>query len=212
MKEKLKFLIPTGFAIISVIVISIAAMTTTITFEWAWAFIGGPILMFLYPLAGKIFKLKLPLSLEIVLCLHIFFAFYLGTGAHLYTIIPFYDLLLHGFFGIIGCIFAYLILVKTNGTQINTFGFLIFLLVFSMGCAALWEISEFFTDIITGGDCMHVKDAMEAGLNPIADTMEDMIITLIGVLFTYVLFFIDRHFGYRVCKILYHDFKQDQTL
>lgn len=207
MKLLKKFFTPTIFLIIAIICCILELTIGNFTVKFATSILGGAAIMFLYPLVSVIFKTKLPKSLEYVFYVHVFLAMYLGTAYDVYNKISWFDLLLHGAFGIEGCFFAYLLLVKNKcARKVNFFIFLVFLLVFSMGCGAIWEIYEFTYDCLTGEDSQHVKDALLAGLNPVADTMGDIIITLVGVMVTYVGIFIDRHFGFKCMKAIYLDF------
>ncbi|MCR5786618.1 MAG: hypothetical protein K6G28_02875 [Acholeplasmatales bacterium] len=208
MKKRLMWIIPLIFDLIGLIMLIIQATCFKDKFSGLFAFEMFTVtLVLIYPLIGKIFKLDLPLSLEILMCFHIFCSNYLGTAYRFYDIFPWWDLLCHGYFGLIAALVAYLVLIHVGGRKMNFLGQILFMYFLPMGCAAFWEICEYLSDQTTGGDTQHVYDA-PLGVSPVADTIEDMIITFVGAtLFILPLIisyftnrkfikFIDRDFGY----------------
>ncbi len=210
MKEKIKYIIPLIlliFGILSIVIRLIVKGQNGITFQFVWANLIGALLI-LYPLCEKILKIKLPLSLEIMFAIHIMIGVNLGTGYRVYDSIEWWDVLAHGYFGVEAAIIAYFILIHTNAHDMTLAGKLVFFYTFGMGCGGFWEIIEYITDKISGDDAQHVFD-MANGLSPVADTMEDMMITFVGVtvfVFVYlidyfankkIINFIDDDFGYK---------------
>lgn len=210
-KEHLHISISILVSLVGLIIIGITALVNidALTGRFLAAIFSGIALSYVYPLVESVTKLKLPTSLQIVITLHILSSYWLGTAFDLYTYISFYDLILHGFFGFEAVLVGFLLIIKLKSTNISLPFFLIFMIVLPMGLAAMWELCEFLTDIITGGDCMHVWDALEAGLNPIQDTIEDMFITLVVSTFSMILFLVDRHFNYKVTRKIYIDFTKE---
>lgn len=176
-------------------------------------FISGMIeamfIPFIYPIIGYIFKTKLPITLQIIITLHILIASIVGTAYNVYVYISCFDLILHGFFGFEAILILFLLMIKTKSTNISLPFFILLMLIFPVGCGAMWEMVEFTVDSITGIDCMHVYDAMEEGINPVLDTMTDMIVTLVVSIITLILFLIDKHFQYKVTKKIYLDFSNN---
>lgn len=136
----------------------------------------------IFPLLEKIIDTPLSVPLNLLLCSHIVFSVYLGTGAGFYSFISWWDLFLHGYFGVVGAFFIDYFLSLTGGENLGVGAryFIIFLSV--MGFAGLWEVFEFTTDIIFSQDAQGVISAIKNGTSPIKDTMTDIIITALGFL------------------------------
>lgn len=114
-------------------------------------------------------------SLSIVANLFILFSTLLGTCFEFYGIFKGYDDFLHIWSGFIAVAFAYNIMLITNNEDLNVskLFILIYLFIFSMGVASMWEIIEFALDNLLG------MNTQAGGLN---DTMVDMIDGLIGTI------------------------------
>lgn len=114
-------------------------------------------------------------NLYIVLVLFILFSSLLGTCYRFYDIINHYDDFLHVWSGFISVSVAFAILNYFNEGEVvskmNKFFIAIFIFMFSMGVASLWEIMEFFLDTFCG------QHTQAGGLK---DTVIDMIDGLIG--------------------------------
>lgn len=115
-------------------------------------------------------------SIYINLIIFILVSSLFGTCFNFYSI-NYYDDFLHLYSGILACNVAYLIIKyfnsKDNMKDMNKLFVIIFLFMFSMGVASLWEIMEFSIDNLFG---MHTQIG---GLN---DTMIDMIDGLVGTI------------------------------
>ncbi len=209
MKKKIEYIIPgilLIFGILSIIIRGITKGLDGLTFQFIWANLIGALLV-LYPLCGKFLKIDLPVSLEIMLAIHIMIGVNLGTGYRVYDYIEWWDVLAHGYFGVEAVFIAYFIIIHTNGYSLNLAGKITFMYSFAIGCGGFWEIIEYITDKISGDDSQHVFD-MTNGLSPVADTMEDIMITFVGatiIIFIYIIDyfnkkkiinFIDNDFGY----------------
>ncbi len=114
--------------------------------------------------------------LIIMMDLFILFSLVLGTSYGLYKI-NHYDDVLHIWSGAIGSVVAYIVInvctKKEDRKNIRRVFFFIFLFMFSLGVANLWEILEFSLDVLFKINCQ------SGGLN---DTMIDMIDGLIGTI------------------------------
>ena len=133
-----------------------------------------------FPLIGKFTKNEPPAYLGWVTAVHIFLANDLGSAMWFYGIIPVWDLIMHGMFGLVFSIIAEYFIKRWGGGSLKKGGLYLLIFLSSAGAAALWEVWEFTCDNLLGGDAQLVKAALAAGANPIADTMEDIIITLVG--------------------------------
>ncbi|MCC0652732.1 hypothetical protein [Clostridioides sp. ES-S-0001-03] len=117
-------------------------------------------------------------ELYIVLVLFIMFASLLGTCFNFYGI-NYYDDFLHLWSGIISCIVAFSTIkyfyIQKDISKMSKIFLVIFVFMFSMGVASLWEIGEFLTDTFIG------TTTQAGGLE---DTMIDMVDALVGTIIT----------------------------
>lgn len=114
-------------------------------------------------------------NLYIVLILFIMMSSLLGSCYNFYDI-NHYDDFLHIWSGLISCSVAYSLFLFFNSNELkymNKIFIVIYLFMFSMGVASLWEIIEFLLDIFIGTN-------MQVG--GLKDTVIDMIDVLIGSL------------------------------
>ncbi|MGM9970585.1 MAG: hypothetical protein ACI35S_09350 [Anaeroplasma sp.] len=139
-----------------------------------------PLIPFFFPIYNYIKKKELPLYLNIMICIHIALSIYGGGIFNLYNKIFFYDLLLHAYFGFICSYIIYYFLV-INKIMIEK-NILIIILLSTLGVGTIWEFWEYFCDCVFDGDAQRVKEALSLGVSPIADTMEDLLITVVGYL------------------------------
>lgn len=135
---------------------------------------GCIILTYILRLGNKKFDYLFNDMLIIMLDLFILFSLVLGTSYGLYKI-NHYDDVLHIWSGAIGSVVAYTIInvytKKEDRKNIKKVFFFIFIFMFSLGIANLWEILEFALDLLFKINCQ------AGGLN---DTMIDMVDGLIG--------------------------------
>ncbi len=149
----------------------------------------------LLPLLGRLTGRRFPVAINALIALHMVLASFLGSAMQFYRLVPWWDLFMHGFFGLVGSVVIYAFLLKWNGRALERRGFLVLIFLSVMGCAALWEIFEYVSDALLGGDAQRVLEALRLGTSPIADTMTDIIITMAGVAAFYILLLIDKRLG-----------------
>ena len=115
-------------------------------------------------------------SIYINLVIFIMVSSLLGSCFKFYSI-NHYDDFLHLYSGILSCNVAYLIIRYFNNEEnikmVNKVFVLIFLFMFTMGVASIWEIREFSLDNILG---THTQ------IGGLEDTMIDMVDALIGAI------------------------------
>lgn len=115
-------------------------------------------------------------SIYINLVIFIMVSSLLGSCFKFYSI-NHYDDFLHLYSGVLSCNIAYLIIRYFNNEEnikmVNKVFVIIFLFMFTMGVASLWEIMEFSLDNILG---THTQ------IGGLEDTMIDMIDALIGAI------------------------------
>ena len=121
----------------------------------------------------KIFKFKISDSLNYIYILFIFLAHFLGVIVNLYDKIYWFDKFVHFISGIITSLVALYIIVKFKKDDNKKFTVL-FVISFSLMCAALWEIFEF-----TASCCFNV-DPQTVLVTGVSDTMGDIIVAFLG--------------------------------
>lgn len=154
------------------------------------------------PVWGKITKKDFPPALGFLIAFHIFLSIDLGNAMNFYDLIPVWDLLLHGFFGFVGCVTAAVFLIRWNGDKMTSWGFMLTAAFFTLGFGAVWEIFEYCCDIIMNTDIQCVQESIAAGKSPLADTMEDLIITLAGIAVFFIVAVADKFLNKRLSSLL----------
>lgn len=148
-----------------------------------------------FPLIGAATKRELPVHLGALTAIHIFLANDLGSALGFYSLIPSWDLIMHGFFGLVFAVIAKEFMLRWGCGTMKKGGFYLLIFLSTAGAAALWEVWEFTCDIVLGGDAQRVKEAITNGTNPVADTMTDIIVTLVGVAVFFIVIFIAKIHG-----------------
>ncbi len=201
-----KYLIVIIFTIISIVGVFYFSFNFDME-KLAYCIVGVIVFPLFNPIC-KLVRLDLPLSLQYLFYFYIFGGLICGSSFGFYDLFSWWDLLLHGFFGVVACYVFYFIMAKVRLIKHMNVYTLIFLMIsFTLACACMWEIFEFSADFLVGSDSQHVKDCMEKGQLPQHDTMTDMMISLVGALLTSILILIDKKHDYKVMKALYLDFK-----
>ena len=134
----------------------------------------------LLPLIGRWTRKEFPVSLNALIASHMVLASFLGSAMQFYRLISWWDLLMHGYFGLVGGAVLYVLLRRWGGDALDRGGFWVTHFLAVMGSAALWEIFEYVADALLGGDAQRVAEALRNGTSPIADTMTDILITAMG--------------------------------
>lgn len=135
-----------------------------------------------FPLVRKIGRLKIAPLMDATLIIFIFLAFHLGVALGLYSYVWWYDLAVHclsgAVFALVGlCLYWMTREDKRAPMEKNALSAAGYAFFFSGFIAVLWEIFEFVADILTGNDSQNVA------ATGVTDTMEDMMICLVGGLF-----------------------------
>lgn len=156
------------------------------------------LLPFVFPVLGIITKKTFPIALSILYAVFIFCASVLGSGVDLYHKLHCWDLIIHGVFGFMCSLTVYVLLIRWNGSALNRVGFMLIICTVTMGVAALWEVWEYSTDLITGADSQMVAESIALGKSPVADTMEDIMIAMAGSAVFFVALIIDKFSGHKM--------------
>lgn len=142
---------------------------------------GSFVIVLLLPkLLHLIFKFKIKPSIECIYVIFIIFAQLFGCVMHMYSEVHWYDSFTHFISGVLTAFLAIFILDKLKKYNRKDLLFnIIFIFGITLMIAALWEIFEFSSDKILGGDTQKV---LTTGVD---DTMKDIICALFGgIIFT----------------------------
>ncbi len=157
-----------------------------------WKLAGLAAVPFVLPLLGQLTHKPYPIWLNALVAVHIALAGYGGSVLGWYDVIPGWDLLMHGLFGVVAAALMDTLLQRWNGQALQPVGYH-FLLVFSvMGGAAVWELFEFLSDWWLGTDSQRVQEALRLGISPVEDTMTDILVTAVGVAVFYGIWLIKK--------------------
>lgn len=158
-------------------------------------------LTFLPAIVGKLFKVKLPISMEILYLLFTTSCLLLGEIFEFYILFSWWDDVLHTFSGsfiaVIGFIIIYFLNEKRDVPLHLSPGFIIlFCFCFALACECIWETFEFTMDGLVGSNMQRFMDNYDntilfEGREALADTMGDIIETIIGSSIFCVIAFID---------------------
>lgn len=164
-----------------------------------------------FPLLGLITKKNYPPVLSVILGLLVFWGIHLGKAANLYAYIPHYDKVLHTNFGLLGAAMFYALLLRWGGEKLNPAGMIITVIAATLGMGAVWEFIEYFCGMLVNEDPQmvwgFVNQIIAAGgehvVNPISDTIQDLIVTVLGSCVFVILYLADMCFGGKVTKKLF---------
>lgn len=123
----------------------------------------------------KILHLKISYTMELVYLLFIIFGHFIGSILGIYNEISHYDKIMHTLSGVLTSFIALIILNNINQYKFKNVIFnIVFMIVFSLAVAGIWEIFEFTSDIL------FQADAQRVAISGVNDTMLDMIVALFG--------------------------------
>ena len=168
--------------------------------------ISAALIPAILPIVSYATKGKFPLVLNLLFSIHIVLAVDLGCAMSFYDRFYWWDMLMHGCFGLIASMSFYILLLKWNGGKLKRFGFFILIFLSTMGCAAIWEIFEFTWDQILDIDAQRVMESIAMGHTPVYDTMMDIIVAIAGIAVFYISLLIDSFCKSKLGKSLYERF------
>lgn len=187
-----RFLIPSIGFMLAVICFTIHSIINGFSFITMLQSVGSHVLIFLIPIYEIVFKKRFPQTLTAIITYHIFGATVLGSVFNFYDLISWWDIYLHGFFGLLISFVAYYIFSICYGKRTNGLLMSTYIIGFGMGIGALWEIFEYLGDTWLGLDSQRVEESIALGKSPVADTMEDLMITLVGITIFFIIYLIDK--------------------
>ena len=136
--------------------------------------------------ARKFLHLQISYTMELVYLIFIFFGHFVGSIMGVYNQIFIYDKIIHTLSGVLTALFALVLLKNMKLYDFHHFLFnVLFMIVFTIAIAGVWEIFEFTNDAIFQADAQHV---MTTGVD---DTMLDMIVALLGGVIVVVIYGIE---------------------
>ena len=136
----------------------------------------------------KILHLKISYTMELVYLLFIIFGHFIGSILGIYNEIPHYDKIMHTLSGVLTSFVALIVLNNINQYKFKNVIFnIVFMIVFSLAVAGIWEIFEFTSDILFQADAQRVT------ISGVNDTMLDMIVALFGSILVCI------EYGIEVC-------------
>lgn len=166
------------------------------------------LVMYLPKMLRRHFQLEVPWMLSVVIALFCFSSLILGDGLDLYGRLPWWDKLLHaesGFLLSMIALWLIHILMAENDKYVyfNKWFLCLFLVMFSLGLGAFWEIMEYTYDSIAGtnsqqfmatttGSIISPADEPLCGHEALRDSMQDLILDFVGAFLVAVYGFINH--------------------
>jgi hypothetical protein len=139
------------------IILFLFAVVSFLRKEYVWT-IGIIFSIFLTQLPTIIkrdFNVQIPIIFDIVITLSVFLHI-IGGYLGLYWFIPYYDNLTHFLssmtISLIGVTFLYILAFSFNLVKLPPLGFGIFTVLFAMGMGVIWEMLEWFFDVLLSTD------------------------------------------------------------
>ena len=218
MNKKLKIWLPTIiFGVLTIIFAIIYAVTDN---RLKTVYIQLALCLFvpaIFPVLGIITKRPFPLALTIMACYLVVVGIYFAKALNFYGFLSEYDKFLHTGFGLIGSAMIYTLLMRWGGDKLSPAGIVIIVFLGVLGIGAIWEIIEYVCSLITHEDPQRVlrildkilevgnaEKAWEQGLNPLDDTIWDLIVTVIGSAVFLIFYIVDRAaLGGKLCKKMF---------
>lgn len=137
----------------------------------------------------KITKKQIPIGIKFFWILFIFLAQFLGATVELYNKIEYFDKFTHCFSGVVTALISIMVLsyIKLFNKDNKLFN-IIWMITLTLAVASSWEIFEYVANILFGGDAQRVA------LTGVNDTMQDIIVALIGGIFVCFIYI------YEICR------------
>lgn len=158
----------------------------------------GILVMFLPSALERRLRVAIPGFMYILFILFLYAAIYLGEIRSFYYRVPHWDLLLHGFSGLMLGALSFSVIRLLNENErvrldLSPAFVALFAFSFAVSMGVLWEIYEFFVDGLLGLNMQ--KYALEngrvlSGRKALADTMGDLIVDAVGAIIMSVIGFI----------------------
>lgn len=151
---------------------------------------GGALVMFLPSLIHRKWNIQIPNYMYVSYFIFLYCAIFLGEVTNFYYVIPYWDVILHTFSGgMLGALGFTIVSIMNDDPvieiKLSPSFVALFAFCFAVCCGTIWEIYEFSVDAIF--DLNMQKYALEngtplTGKGALADTMEDIIVDVVGAL------------------------------
>ena len=164
------------FVLLAAVVVKIFQMVIASEFSRLAATVAVVPLIFTGDIL-KHFKVRIPAIVEIIFLTFLFVSSILGSLFYFYEYVEHFDKFAHMLSGVLTAVLGAFILKKWQVRSKNQLAFeLIFMNIFSLSVASMWEIYEFLATKVLGSDLQRV------GVSGVTDTMHDIIVAFIGSL------------------------------
>ena len=137
-------------------------------------FLAGLFLPFIPNIVEKVFKCKFAFRIELLYYAFIFVALDMGICMDLYKTVPYFDKTVHFCSGVFSALVGHYALVYFKVNKSPKLFKAMFIMLFSIAIAVLWEFFEFGCDKLLG---QSMQQLISVGVD---DTMFDLICATIG--------------------------------
>ena len=139
-------------------------------------------------ISQAIFNVKIDDKIKFIWILFIFFSQLIGVNLNVYNNIYFYDKIIHFTSGIISAYFSLFCLHLLNKYDCKNKLFnYIWMIIFTLSIAVLWEMFEYTSNIL------FKMDVQRVALTGVNDTMQDMISALLGSLILSIIYLFNHN-------------------
>lgn len=158
--------------------------------------------------AEKKFKIEIPDFMESIFLMFIIAALLLGEIAEFFVHVSWWDDMLHTISGLVFTILGFSIINAAvddpdKKITLNPIVIAIFVFSFSMTIEIIWELFEYSVDsLIANSNMMRTVNSITleplTGLDAVADTMHDIILTFFSALFISIIGFFDNKYHWNL--------------
>ena len=193
----ISFIIPIGFCVYKIAtttnVISEAEADERVRSDYILMLlecIVGVIAMLLPGILTKRFRLEIPDKIYYLYVVFLYAAIFLGEVTDFYYTVPYWDTILHTISGTMTGFIGFSVVNILNNDEdkvtLSPFFIAFFAFSFAITVGVIWEFYEFTSDGILGTNMQkfELRDGTKlVGRNALDDTMEDLIVDVIGAFF-----------------------------
>lgn len=151
---------------------------------------SGLIIMMIPRFIEKKKSIDIPDLIETIFFIFLFCAIYLGEVQNFYYLVPYWDVVLHAFSGVMLGALGFILVRFFNDShlvhvQLTPFFISFFAFCFAVTAGTMWEIYEFIADGILSTNMQKfitADDTVLIGREALRDTMEDLIVDMVSAL------------------------------
>ena len=160
----------------------------------------GIVAMLIPSFISKTIKITIPSKMILCYALFLYCAIYLGEVRSFYYAVPFWDMILHAFSGMMLGALGYSLLSILNNSKrvpvnLSPAFVLIFTVCFAVTVGVLWEVYEFLMDFIFKTNMQKFatyNGTVLSGNAALQDTMKDLIVDFVGAFLVAIVGFISQ--------------------